>query len=220
MTKPDFSYELSVCDKYSLVIGVDEVGRGAFAGPVVVSACALKPQFFTNNKILKEIISLGINDSKQLKPQKRQYLSLVIPDYFYCTVGESDVSQINDNGIVKATQKAARQAISKLLGQTGFHHGFLLCDAFPIPYVPKINKERQMAIIKGDQKCISIAAASIMAKVYRDRLMKNISRNFRIYRWGKNKGYGTEFHLNIIKQFGMTIWHRKQFVEGWLNHQY
>lgn len=218
MTKPDFSFELKYFGKYSDIIGIDEVGRGAFAGPVVAGACALKRKYYNDDNILRSIISLGINDSKLLSPQERKNMVPKIEKYFDWAVGEADVFVINSSGIVSATQKAARKAINLLLSKIMPENPFLLCDAFPIPYLKSISRKKQLAIIKGDQKCISISAASIVAKVYRDRLMKKLSRDFRLYHWGKNKGYGTLSHRVIIKEHGTTILHRKQFVETWLNH--
>lgn len=218
MTKPDFSYELAYCDKYSLVAGVDEVGRGAFAGPVVAGACALKPHYWKDKGVIETILSLGINDSKLLHPKERSALAPEIKKYFYWGIGETDVSLINNLGIVAATQKAVRRAVKMLLLKTGSQSCFLLCDAFPIPYLKSIDQKRQLAIINGDQKCISVAAASVIAKVYRDQFMKKLAKHFRVYHWGKNKGYGTLSHRTIIKEHGITILHRKQFVETWLNH--
>lgn len=135
----------------------------------------------------------------------------------------------------KATKVAFRRAISQARKKFAFPIDFLLIDAFFIPYIPglparrrknkkgryrKGAKGRQLAIVNGDAKSISIAAASIIAKVERDKFMLSLSKRSKLkkYGWGRNKGYGTREHQAAIKKYGQTSYHRKGFVETWLTH--
>ncbi|MBI2616600.1 ribonuclease HII [Candidatus Gottesmanbacteria bacterium] len=212
---PDFSYELLLWKKgYRRIIGVDEVGRGAFAGPVVAGAVALKEissQSF--------VIDLGVNDSKKLSATKRKELVPYIKKYFHWAVGEGSVEEINRFGIVKATEKAMRRAIKNLTIKQYINatmKQFVLIDAFHVKYIAGIGLNRQKAIIKGDEKCLSVSAASIIAKVYRDTLMQKLAKKYRRYQWGKNKGYGTGDHQQAIQKYGVTRLHRTLFVDGYL----
>jgi len=273
MVLPDFSFERQMWKKgYGLVIGVDEVGRGSFAGPVVAGAAALKKiknsrrsgisdrvsilstrressdhdavnahssQTASGQKSkiknnLESIYKLGINDSKKLSPHKRKELVRGIKKYFYWGIGEASVPEINRLGIVKATAKAMRFAIKELIAKiTNYQnpnnkqllnskfqnlkqYPFVLVDAFYIKYVRQIGLKNQLPIVRGDEKSISIAAASIVAKVYRDTLMRKLSLVYRKYQWGRNKGYGTEGHRKAILKFGTVRYHRFKYVETWL----
>lgn len=242
LPKPTFSLEISYWNQgYSSVIGVDEVGRGALAGPVVAGAVMLK-RIKNYESRIKEIIRLGINDSKQLSAKQREILVPEIQTYFHCTIGEASVGEINRYGIVKATRKAMRRAIRKLLrhperpegvegsrphtgNPTGFfapgctrrcvpplRMTYLLIDGFPLPRCSGFPIGRQRAIIGGDRKSISIAAASIIAKVHRDSVMTGLSDMYVSYRWEKNKGYGTQPHRDAIQQHGTTPLHRLDFL--------
>lgn len=231
MNKPDFSFEKRYWKiGYQLVIGVDEVGRGALAGPVVAGAAALKNfknkykklNIKNNSNDIKDhinkILLLGINDSKKVSPQKREKLEKEIKKYFYWGIGEASVSEINKVGIVKATQRAMRKAVRKLQSSIVVkRQSFLLIDAFHVKYIPGIGLSHQKAIIKGDERSISIAAASIIAKVYRDHLMQKLSRCCLMYHWDKNKGYGTKEHQAAIRRFGVTKRHRNLFVRNFLH---
>lgn len=229
MQGPDFSFEKKAWKKgFSMVIGVDEVGRGALAGPVVAAGVALKTNIIdsrprVNNisyskigrsNLLKIILSLGINDSKKLSPEKRKFLAKIIKKYFYWGIGEGSVAEINKLGIVKATERAMRRALRRFAAQGKRLNGkiFVLADAFHIKYLKGIGLKNQLAIVKGDQKSISISAASIIAKVYRDKLMEKIASKYSKYGWEKNKGYGTDFHRKSILEYGITKLHRRKFV--------
>jgi ribonuclease HII len=191
MARPDFSFEKKYWRiGYYPVIGVDEVGRGAFAGPLIAAAAAMKIfnfQFLIFNereKIINEILKLGINDSKKLSPKKRKKLEKIVKKYFYTGIGESSVSEINRLGIVKATEKAMRRALRLVaLAQGKQLKGkrFVLIDAFHVKYIPGVGLRNQKAIVHGDSKSISIAAASIIAKVYRDSLMRRLSKKYDHY---------------------------------------
>ena len=129
---------------------------------------------------------------------------------------EVGVGVINRIGIGKATERAMRKTISDL-EKKGFRPDFVLVDYLYIPYIKGLGKKGQLGIKNGDKKSFSVAAASILAKVYRDRIMRSLSRRprYKHYRWGRNKGYGTKFHLAAIEKYGLTRFHRKQFVETW-----
>jgi ribonuclease HII len=241
--KPDFSFEKKYWKKgYRIIIGVDEVGRGAFAGPVVAGAAALRIQNFLQftkithvhkcdefekkklNELIKYVLTCGINDSKKLSPKKREKLIPEIKKYFYFGIGSSSVSEINRLGIVKATQRAMRRAIKALIARSTKSKvpnpkqtSFVLIDAFHVKYIPGVGLKHQKAIIHGDGRCVSIAAASILAKVYRDKLMVKLSNGYKRYHWRENKGYGTAKHRQAIKRYGITRLHRKQFVKRWIS---
>lgn len=210
---PDFEFERAISEEF-IVIGVDEVGRGALAGPVVAGAVVVE-----DLTAPIDWLELGIDDSKRVLPNKREKLAKIIQENCPFGIGEASVAEIDRIGIVKATQRAIRRAISNL--RTSRSHilnqkEFVLLDAFNVKHIPRVGIKNQKAIIKGDQKSISIAAASIVAKVYRDQLMVKIHEenlNFRGYFWNQNKGYGTKEHLAAIKKFGVVKFHRRDFVD-------
>lgn len=195
---------------HHLVIGVDEVGRGALAGPVVAAACA-----FTKRVLDDSLEKIGINDSKQIKPQRRKKLALLIKEKAKeYAVSSVNVATINKVGIAKATAIAMRQAIQKVRGG---RRCFVLVDAFYIRHLRGVGKKKQKGIVDGDQKSISIAAASILAKVHRDSFMQKLAKKYPHYGWGRNKGYGTREHQEAIRRYGITRHHRKAFVQTTLN---
>lgn len=197
MFLPTFNEEKILWQKgYQFVAGVDEVGRGCFAGPVVTAAVIL-PQTFTS--------PTPINDSKKLSPKIRTELAEVIKQQAIAyAIAEVSVEVINQIGIGKATQTAFVQAV-KNLSKTPDH---ILIDAFYIVDLPKAN---QKPIIRGDGISISIAAASIIAKVYRDELMQKLHTNYTVYDFATNKGYGTQRHREAIGKHGLCEMHRKSF---------
>lgn len=181
---------------YNLIAGVDEVGRGSFVGPVVVGAV-----IFPKNCQLIE----GLADSKLLKPKQREKLSKTIKQQALCwAVAEVGVLAINKVGVGKATQMAFRKAI-KLLEKSP---SFILIDAF---YIKHLNRKKQQAVKKGDLICASISAASIIAKVYRDKLMKILHQSYPQYGLAKHKGYGTKAHQEALKKHGLSRIHRTSF---------
>lgn len=181
---------------YYCVCGLDEVGRGAFAGPVVAGAV-----------IFKKSIKLpeGIADSKLLTPKKRENLELKIKNKALCwAIGEISVREINKYGIGKATQMAFRKAIKNLSVKAEF----VLIDAF---YIKHFNRKRQKPVKNGDKTCVSISAASIIAKVYRDNLMVRLDKKYPQYGFKHHKGYGTLEHRKALKRYGFSKIHRKSF---------
>lgn len=198
------------------MIGIDEVGRGAFAGPVVVSALIFKD---VNCSLqLKD----QINDSKLVKFMHRKKLAKQIKEEcLLWTTALVGVPVINKIGIGKATEIAFRKAVAniheKLLelegneGKIPKENLFLLADGFHIKYIRGIGLKHQKAIIKGDQKSLSIAGASIIAKDYRDGVMLRLSKKYPQFGWGRNKGYGTKEHQKAIKEHGLSKIHRTSF---------
>lgn len=181
---------------YSMVCGIDEVGRGSFAGPVCVGAV-----IFPKGCELPD----GIADSKLLKPRQREKLAEQIRECAVSwSVAEVGIASIDKVGIGKATQMAFRKAIKQLQQSPDF----VLIDAF---YIKHLNRKRQKAIKDGDTICASISAASIIAKVHRDKLMKKLSKKYPQYGFGKHKGYGTRKHQEAIRQYGLSRIHRRSF---------
>ena len=181
---------------FTHIAGVDEVGRGCFAGPVVSAAVILPPDF----KCIKPV-----NDSKKLTAKNRQELAQEIKKQAIAyAISEVSVSVINKIGIGKASQQSFRDAIKRLTRKPDF----ILIDAF---YIKHLNRKKQKAIIHGDELSISIAAASIIAKVYRDELMEKFHPRYDMYDFKTNKGYGTKKHQAAIKKYGLSKLHRKSF---------
>ncbi len=197
LPKPTFKKErIFWKKKYLYIAGVDEVGRGSFAGPVVAGAVIFSPDFKPD---------FEINDSKLIPKDKRLEISKKIKKAAICySTSKVDVKYINKYGIIKATQKAFCLAIKKLK----IKPNHILIDAF---YIDKIDKNNQTPIIHGDRLSVSIAAASIIAKVYRDNLMVKLNNKYPLYGFGKNKGYGTKFHKEAIKKNGFCKEHRTRF---------
>lgn len=181
---------------YTYICGVDEVGRGSFAGPVCVGAVILPKDF--------QMID-GLADSKLLKIRQREKLALSIKQQALSwSVAEIGVATINKVGIGKATQMAFRKSIKLLSKQPDF----ILIDAF---YIKHLNRKRQKAVKDGDTICASISAASIIAKVYRDKLMKKLAKIYPKYGFSRHKGYGTKKHQQALKKYGLSKIHRKSF---------
>ena len=182
------------------ICGIDEVGRGPLAGPVVAGAVILP----------KGCRILYINDSKQLSEKKREELYQVIQEKaLACAVGYATPERIDQINILQATYEAMRDAIGKLSPQPDI----LLNDAVTIPGV----SIRQVPIIKGDAKSITIGAASILAKVVRDRLMVEYDKVFPQYDFAGNKGYGSAAHIQALKKYGPTPIHRKSFIKNFVD---
>ncbi|MEK7570815.1 MAG: ribonuclease HII [Patescibacteria group bacterium] len=197
MTYPTFDHENELWQKgYKYVAGVDEVGRGCFAGPVVAAAVVLPPGFDETDEI---------NDSKLLSAKKREKLAAIIKQHALAyAIGEISVEVINHIGI----GRAAQQAFSKALLSLSRVPDFILSDAFLIHgFAPHIQKP----IIHGDRLSVSIAAASIIAKVYRDKLMQTLHHRFPVYDFATNKGYGTKKHREVIGTHGLCDLHRTSF---------
>ena len=206
MTKPSFKEETKLWrSNIDFVIGIDEVGRGAFAGPIVAAGVIFDKK--TNIELLWDI-----NDSKLVKPVLRKKCAEIIKqNALYWTVEEVDIGFINKYGIGKANSAVFRKVIKSLIKKFGKNSNYhILIDGYHKKYLPGGIK-KQKGIVRGDQKSLSIAAASILAKVYRDDLMKTASREFSVYKFGRNKGYGTLNHRLAIRKFGLSSLHRTSF---------
>ena len=186
-------------ERFGYICGIDEVGRGPLAGPVVAGAVILP----------KDCDILYINDSKQLSEKKREELyDIIMEKAVACGIGYASPERIDEINILQATYEAMRQAIANLSVQPDV----LLNDAVNIPQV----NIKQVPIIKGDAKSISIGAASIIAKVTRDRLMADYAQVFPEYDFAGNKGYGSASHIEALKKYGPTPIHRKSFIKNFL----
>ena len=184
-------------DTYTYICGIDEVGRGPLAGPVVAGAVILP----------KDCDILYINDSKQLSEKKREELyDVITKEAVAWAVGYASPERIDEINILQATYEAMREAVGKLDPAPDL----LLNDAVTIPGV----EIRQVPIIKGDAKSISIGAASIVAKVTRDRLMEQYADVFPEYDFASNKGYGSAAHIAALKEYGPTPIHRHSFIKN------
>lgn len=196
------SYERQYSEEFHAICGIDEVGRGPLAGPVVACAVILP--------VDEEILYL--NDSKQVSEKKRDELYEVIMEKAVAVgIGVVPPSVIDDINILQATYEAMRIAINKLEVKPDL----LLNDAVTIPGV----NIKQVPIIKGDAKSASIAAASIVAKVTRDRMMVDYDTLFPGYGFASNKGYGSSEHINKLKEVGPTPIHRRSFIGNFINEK-
>ena len=183
--------------KYEYICGVDEVGRGPLAGPVVVGAVILP----------KGCRILYINDSKQLSEKKREELyDIIMEQAVACAVGYASPERIDEINILQATYEAMRSAVGKLCPAPEL----LLNDAVTIPGI----SVPQVPIIKGDAKSISIGAASIIAKVTRDREMREYDRKYPEYGFAENKGYGSAGHIAALHKYGPVPIHRRSFIKN------
>ena len=226
---PNFNEEKKLWAKgFNFVAGLDEAGRGPLAGPVVAAAVTIKPN--------AKIILNGINDSKKLSEKKREelYKNIIKNKNIKWGIGIVSEKVIDKINILEATKLAMQEAIGnltdKLLNHKVRYRGesdavgkvdFLLLDgnfkldlkpaAFRPKGYPGFGVPKQKSIIKGDQKVFSIAAASIIAKVTRDKIMQKMHKKYPQYKFDKHKGYGTALHFKMIKKYGPCAIHRKSF---------
>ena len=177
-----------------ILAGVDEVGRGSLIGPVYAAAVILQKS--VNKKLLK--------DSKKLSKEKREELYYYIKKNSIWAIGQASTREIEKINILQASLLAMKRAITKLKRKPSL----ILIDGNKLPDLKNYNLKY---IIKGDQKIASISAASIIAKVSRDKFIKKLSKQFNGYGWDTNSGYGTKEHLKAIKKLGITKYHRKTF---------
>ena len=177
-----------------IIAGVDEVGRGSLVGPVYAAAVILKKSI--NTKLLK--------DSKSISSSKRKLLYKHIKKNSIWAIGKASLEEIENLNILNASLLAMKRAIKKLKKKPSH----VLIDGNRLP---RIKNYKLKSIIKGDQKIPSISAASIIAKVKRDKMISNLGKKFKRYNWQKNFGHGTRQHLKAIKVLGVTRHHRKTF---------
>jgi len=176
-------------------IGCDEAGRGSLSGPVVASAVIL-PKKFKNS---------DLNDSKKLSLKKREELSkIILAEALSYEIGIVDQTEIDEINILNASILAMHKALEK----TQINFEVILVDG---PHFKKYKNHSHNCIVRGDSKYLAIAAASVIAKTYRDKFMREIHNEFPNYKWFKNKGYPTKEHRIAIKNFGVSKYHRKSF---------
>ena len=178
-----------------VIAGVDEVGRGSLVGPVFAATVIFK----------KNVDKKKIKDSKKLSKNKRNLLEKYIKKNSIWTIGSASLKEIEKLNILNASLLAMQRSIKKLKSKPSL----IMIDGNKLPIM---NGYKLKSIVKGDQKVPEISAASIIAKVSRDRLISKMSKKFVKYGWNKNSGYGTKQHLKAIKKFGVTKHHRKTFV--------
>ena len=182
------------------VIGIDEVGRGAFCGPVVSCSVLLEKKILNNNLVFQ------ITDSKKLSHKKRIILSKFIKENSSYSIGVANNIEIDEMNILRATNLSMIRSYDKFRKTE---------NLVKVDGLKTFSLNEKTTFIKnGDQISISIAAASIIAKTWRDRLMTLYSRIYPMYGWERNKGYGTHEHRNAIKKFGLTKIHRKSFLRN------
>ena len=196
-TPPDMAAEqLARSQGYSRICGIDEAGRGPLAGPVVAAAVILPPGYSLP----------GLNDSKKLTARKREvlYTALMEDEAVQKCIAQATVQEIDELNILRATHLAMRRAAEGLPGGADF----CLIDGLPVPGFPLPSR----SIVKGDARCLSIAAASILAKVWRDHYMNELDRQFPAYGFARHAGYGTKAHIQAIHEHGITVHHRRTFA--------
>ncbi|MFA6492544.1 MAG: ribonuclease HII [Patescibacteria group bacterium] len=183
---------------FEIICGLDEVGRGAWAGPLVAAAVVLDKRYY------------GLRDSKLLKAGDREKLAKKIKKTCIWGVGEVTVQEVDELKLTKATQLAFRRAIEALKIDVDF---VLIDGTIPLLYPERVGTSRMGCryLIKGDMTCVSIAAASIIAKVYRDDLMIRLDEEIKGYCFRLHKGYGTKLHQRVLEKLGPSAHHRKSY---------
>lgn len=200
--------------KKLLIIGIDEVGRGALAGPLVVAGVCFSPKIIKTKSRERFLI----NDSKKISPLKREKLAIWITKnclfYFIAKVSHQIIDR---QGISFAFQKGIREVVKGIIKKSKKERFVILVDGYLPKKIISLKFKDQIVekkgIIKGDCLCFSIAAASIIAKVYRDQLMRKLHGHYPLYYWDENKGYGTKEHREAIKKNGISKIHRKSYVK-------
>ena len=193
--------ELMYVPGINYICGIDEVGRGPLAGPVCAGAVILR----------KDTEILYLNDSKKLSEKKREELyDVIMEKAVAAAVAFASPQRIDEINILQADYEAMTEAVSLLKVRPDI----LLLDAV---HVPQLEDYKQVSIIKGDAKSVSIAAASIIAKVTRDRLMKELDEKYPQYGFASNKGYGSQSHIEAIKKYGPCEIHRRSFIGNFIS---
>ena len=198
---PNFEIEGNYRD--TNVFGIDEAGRGPLAGPVVACCVMIRNDQYRDQNIL------AVNDSKKLSEKKRLYFYDYLTSNICYQITSVDNKKIDDINILNATKLAMSQSYSGILKKYDLEGGMVLVDGNFNPFTGNVSCE---PIVKGDQKSISIACASIIAKVYRDKIMSEMHQQFSEFGWNKNSGYPTKSHIQAIEKFGVSCYHRLSFA--------
>ena len=196
MTRPVLEYRFeasALAAGATWIVGVDEVGRGPLAGPVTAAAVRLDPAR----------IPPGLADSKTLTARARARLSDWLHDNAAVSIAHASVDEIDELNILRASHLAMLRAVSRLPADFALIDGTMVPPGLPCP---------ARAIVRGDAQCLSIAAASIVAKVARDRIMVDLAQQHPQYGWDRNAGYPTKAHRQALLDFGVTPWHRRSFA--------
>ena len=200
-----FNFDKKEKENFDFLIGTDEAGRGPGAGPVFAAAVC----FTSVDKSLIKLLN-KLNDSKQLTEKTREELYDVIINNSIYSVHQGSVEDIEKLNILRTSLLTMNKACKDIIQQVKTDNLIVLIDGNKL--IPKFEF-RQKYVVKGDAKSASIAAASILAKVERDRFMINLSKEFPQYGWDENKGYMTQYHLDAVDKYGLTKWNRKKFFE-------
>lgn len=225
---PDFSIEKNLkCNGF--VFGLDEAGRGPWCGPVVAACVCFDKQFYENNCFNRQTASdeflpflfedeiereeaayllRELNDSKKLSAKKREKLFPLIFRHAIVGVGQASAQEIDELNILQASFLAMRRALDSVIEQ-GYRPAHALIDGNRLP---KSWFEPCTCIVKGDSKSLSVAAASVVAKVTRDHIMQALAGEFPAYGWERNAGYGTKDHISALNEYGVTVHHRKSYA--------
>ena len=199
----DFDKEESL--DFDYIIGTDEAGRGPGAGPVFAAAVC----FTSTNEALIQNLS-KLNDSKQVPDKIREELFDIIINNSVCAVYQGSVKEIDRFNILRTSLFTMRKACCDIAGKLASNKILVLVDGNK--KIPDFDFPQKF-VVKGDSKSAAIAAASILAKVSRDRFMQELDKDFPQYGWAQNKGYMTKKHLEAVDKYGLTCWHRKKFFE-------
>jgi ribonuclease HII len=209
---PLWEFDQNQVSGYHGLIGVDEVGRGCLAGPVVASAVMVSREFFDDAKVRESCES--INDSKQVKASEREEMNLLIRSLadrgiLKFSIQSASVEEIEKLNIVGATSLAMERCLDDLKARFQFENCSIIVDGRPMKRLPYSHR----GVVKGDSQSLLIAMASILAKVFRDQQMREFATQYPQYKLETNKGYGTEAHVSAIKEFGVVIgFHRPRFL--------
>ena len=200
-----FNFDIEKKQGYEYIIGTDEAGRGPGAGPVFAAAVCFTS---VNDELIDKLSKL--NDSKQLTEKLREELYEIIIQNSIYSIYQGSVEEIERLNILRTSLFMMNKSCNEIIKKLDTKKILVLVDGnkriIDFPF-------HQQTIVKGDSKSASIAAASILAKVSRDKVMKELDKEFPMYEWAKNKGYMTKAHLEAVDKYGLTKWHRKKFFE-------
>ena len=199
------NYEIEKSYQNMLVLGIDEAGRGPLAGPVV-AACVFLDDEFLHSKICNKI-----NDSKKISAPKRKEIFLQLQQQIKFGIGIVDEKIIDKINILQATKLAMLKAYEDFYSRSKILAQIILVDGNFVPFKKQQKIQEILPIVKGDQKSLSIAAASILAKETRDEIMLKLHQKYPHFGWDKNAGYPTKFHIDRIEKYGICEYHRKTF---------